>query len=420
MSHTVLTFVAEVDAAKLEQLQALLIEIADDVTGNPHVPFPALTKLHFASLVIFPDELYGPYLVFENNFDGPLGPYLDELLESAAEGLHRILGCCLGYRATGANDRAAMRAYLRSHVVRPSAYHIGNVGRSVARIAQEQKLRDELERFLDGLVQDGRAGTSPSAIRRRIMEFVDGDARWAWVRHVRPRLTFAERLVPRARLVGAGLGALALSPVLLPVGLAWALVLRWHEARDSVWSGLADHEHLQKLQDQEDRPLVVQNHMVNLSHVKPGRFRRFTLRLVLWFANLRARTQTNGTLGGIPSIHFAHWSQIDNGRRLLFLSNYDGSWENYLDDFIDKASRGLTAIWSHTVEFPRTRWLVKGGAEDGPNFKAIARARQVPTNVWYSAYPDLTVQQIDKNSTIREQLFAPLDETAERAWLRSF
>ena len=59
---------------------------------------------------------------------------------------------------------------------------------------------------------------------------------------------------------------------------------------------------------------------------------------------------------------------IDNGRRLLFLSNFDGSWENYLDDFIDKASIGLTGVWSNTLKFPRTYFLVLGGASDGsPN-----------------------------------------------------
>ena len=41
-----------------------------------------------------------------------------------------------------------------------------------------------------------------------------------------------------------------------------------------------------------------------------------------------------GELGGIPTIHFAKWALIDGGARLLFLSNYDGSWETYLDDFL--------------------------------------------------------------------------------------
>ncbi len=123
---------------------------------------------------------------------------------------------------------------------------------------------------------------------------------------------------------------------------------------------------------------------------------------------------------GIPSIHFAHWSLIDEGRRLLFLSNFDGSWGNYLDDFIDKASPGLTGIWSNTIDFPPTRFLVLDGARNGPRFKSFARDKQTLTRVWYSAYPNLTVQNIDNNSAIREDLFTTLDETAVRSWLWRF
>ncbi len=145
-----------------------------------------------------------------------------------------------------------------------------------------------------------------------------------------------------------------------------------------------------------------------------------TLRLVLRLTNLIARTATKGVLLGIPSIHFAHWSLIDEGRRLLFLSNYGGSWGNYLDDFIDKASFGLTAIWSNTNDFPPTRFLFLDGSRDGPRFKSFARGKQRVTNVWYSAYPDSTVQNIDNNSAIREDLFNTLDDTAARSWLRRF
>jgi hypothetical protein len=145
-----------------------------------------------------------------------------------------------------------------------------------------------------------------------------------------------------------------------------------------------------------------------------------TLRGTLWLVNLIARTANKGQLSGIPSIHFAHWAMIDEGRRLLFVSNFDGSWENYLDDFIDKASTGLTGIWSNTVDFPKTCCLVKEGARDGARFKAVARDKQTYTNVWYSAYPHLTVQTIDNNSAIREDLFTTLDESAARSWLWRF
>ena len=127
-----------------------------------------------------------------------------------------------------------------------------------------------------------------------------------------------------------------------------------------------------------------------------------------------------GRIRSRPSYPIRNWALIDNGRRLLFLTNYDGSWENYLDDFIDKASIGLTAIWSNTVNFPRTRFLVFGGARDEKRFKAIARKTQAYTNVWYSAYPNLTVRSIDNNSAIRENLSRSMDGTETELWLQRF
>ncbi len=72
------------------------------------------------------------------------------------------------------------------------------------------------------------------------------------------------------------------------------------------------------------------------------------------------------------------------------------------------------------MSFPPTRFLVLDGSRDGARFKVFARDAQRYTNVWYSAYPDLTVQTIDTNSRIREDLFTSLDPAATRAWLWRF
>jgi hypothetical protein len=382
------------------------------------LPFASLKLLHFASLVLFEDEEYGPYLVFENNFDGPLDAYLGELLQHAAVGLHEIYSYCEGYTARGADERDVLQSYMLAHVVRPAAYHIGNVGRSAERIGRENILRERIEDFLDELVKEGAAHEPPASIRRRIQQFVLDDPSLAWAASVRPRQTLSERLTPWVNIVVVVLLALLLLPLLLPVALVWLIVLRRHEKRDPKDVPPVSQAHVERIAEHEDR--IVQNHYAAMFPVKPGRFRRMTLRLVLRVTNLIARTSTKGVLLGIPSIHFAHWSLIDEGRRLLFLSNYGGSWGNYLDDFIDKASVGLTGIWSNTTDFPPTRYLVCDGSRDGPRFKSFARRKQTVTNVWYSAYRDSTVQNIDNNSAIREELFTSLDDAAARSWLHRF
>ena len=125
-----------------------------------------------------------------------------------------------------------------------------------------------------------------------------------------------------------------------------------------------------------------------------------------------------GQLGGIPTIHFAKWVLIDSGRRLLFFSNYDSSWESYLGDFVDQAAAGLNLAWSCTREYPKTTLLAFGGANDEESFKAWGRACQVPTQVFYSAYPDLSIQAVNNNTWIRHRLHQAAAEGGLDAWFR--
>jgi hypothetical protein len=178
-------------------------------------------------------------------------------------------------------------------------------------------------------------------------------------------------------------------------------------------------QHLDALTALED--FEVQNQMTLITPIKPGWLRLFALRAVCWVIQQRATyVDTHGSLGGIPSIHFAHWNVIDGGRRLLFCSNYDGTWESYLGEFIDRGASALTAIWSNCIEFPRTRLLMIGGARDEQRFKEWIRRFQIPTQVWYAAYPHLSVQNIQNSSEIRAGFSTELSDSACAAWLRRF
>ena len=55
------------------------------------------------------------------------------------------------------------------------------------------------------------------------------------------------------------------------------------------------------------------------------------------------------------------------------------------------------------------------GARDEQSFKTWTRDYQVPTQVWYSAYPTLSVQDVLRNAEIREILATTLTpRSAER------
>jgi Dyp-type peroxidase family len=166
---------------------------------------------------------------------------------------------------------------------------------------------------------------------------------------------------------------------------------------------------------------TAQNHLFAVSTMKPEWFRPITMRLVLFVAGLATtRVFRPGFLGPLGTIHYARFLRLKGTDKLLFLSNYGGSWQAYLEDFIVQASVGLTGVWSNTLGFPRTNNLVLGGSVDGDRFKRWARRQQLPTSFWYSAYPGLSTAGVRINAAIRRGLAEIATEDDARDWLSLF
>ena len=197
---------------------------------------------------------------------------------------------------------------------------------------------------------------------------------------------------------------LPLLPLLLLALPIFAVVLRIHERRDGTPPHIKqEQDRILELAALEDH--LVQNPFMAVGHVKPGKFRLLTLSAVLIGLNFTTRHIFNrGSLSGVKTIHFARWVFLDGKRRMFFASNYDGSMESYMDDFIDKVAWGLNLVFSNGIGYPKTRWLVFGGARDELAFKDYLRVHQVPTRVWHSAYGDLTALNIKQNERIRAGL----------------
>jgi len=104
--------------------------------------------------------------------------------------------------------------------------------------------------------------------------------------------------------------------------------------------------------------------------------------------------------------------------RLLFFSNYDGSWESYLGEFIDRAAYGLTAVWSNTMGFPPTEHLVCGGARNEEAFKQWTREHQIATQVWWTGVTHSTVQNIRDDIWIRRRLDRSMSDAELLTWMR--
>ncbi len=158
------------------------------------------------------------------------------------------------------------------------------------------------------------------------------------------------------------------------------------------------------------------NHVAGLSELKP-RFRwlrSWRTWLAMELLNLFYRTEyVRGRLVTIPSIHFAQWSLV-NDRYVLFVTNYDGPADSYLDDFFNTLAFGVAFIWQDTTIFPM--------CIDPRRLKLWVREGQTLASVRYRApvYEGLTVRAINNNTFIRKRLLCGRTEASARRWLRRF
>ena len=421
--------VAPIAAGREADLRALLdsMNAAPGMADphNPIVPFGAFERLHFARLVVLDDALqvdvraHGvepaplpTYLAFIGDCDGRADDALAELAQRAGGGLSRIFSHCEGFGA-----EANLLAWMRAHDRRAAASFVHWLGRTVRQIREESALHRLLAARVPrrSLASPGEA----QRVRAELVAHVAGEVGAGRLALTPPEPTpFGWQLRKLANLVAVpllGLLALPLLIVLAPV-LAWQL--RSREIRDPEICPRPRVADLEALEELEDRD--ISNQYTALGAVKPGLFRRWLLSALLVFTEYACRHIFNrGFLARVQTIHFAHWFFFDDKTRVVFLSNYDGSHQGYMDDFINKVGWGLNLLFSNGVGWPRTRWLVFGGSRIEQSFKYYQRRHQVPTQVWYKAYPGLALVEMKRNHRIREGLEQPtMTDSDALAWLK--
>ena len=421
--------VAPVAAGREPALHALLASM-NSVPGladprNAIVPFGAFEQLHFARLVVLDDALqvdlkvYGvapprlpTWLVFIGDCDGDADDALADLARGAGAGLARIFSHCEGF-APGTD----VLAWMCARDQRAAASFVNWVGRSVRQIREESAL----QRALSARVPRQALATPADAqrVRADLAAHVASEVRAGRLALTpAPATPLDWELRKLANLVAVpvvGLIALPFLIVLAPL-LAWRL--RSLETSDPEICPRPHDADLAALYELEDRDTT--NQYTALGAVKPGLFRRWLLTVLLVFTDYACRhVYTRGFLARVQTIHFAHWFFFDDKTRVVFVSNYDGSHQGYMDDFINKVGWGLNILFSNGVGWPRTRWLVLGGSRIEQSFKYFQRRHQVPTQVWYKAYPGLALVEMKRNQRIREGLERPAMSDADAlAWLR--
>lgn len=379
--------------------------------SNALIPFVQFETLHFARLLILDDQtsedvrLYGLpvstyplYFVFLGDIDGTEQDFLHELAQRAPAGLRVLFSCCEGF-----THDTHLVDWMQQHRSTPVANYVNTRGRTVRQIHQEAALRLALE---NRLVQVSKAlqALSPREIHTQLARYIATAQAAGLLALSPPQPTpvgwwFANLL----HLVGMPLLLLLASPLLLVVAPFYLMRLRYQEKTDPEYFPAVDLAYTDTLALAEDHEAT--NQFSAIGSLKPGWLRLATALGVLLTVNYAARHLARpGRLGRIRTIHTARWAFIKGTRRVAFFSNYDGSVESYMDDFINKTGFGLNASFGNGIGYPRTRWLVLDGCADECKYKEFLRRHTLPTQVWYKAYPGLTAIDLERNTRIRRGL----------------
>lgn len=420
MLHGTLTVVTKIRPSKVEALESLLKEVDQRIRqGEPH-PFEGVDGLYFGRWgILSPGADGARLLVLGLDFSAEDGRYrkrvkefIARLVDTLAE-LRREPGAqlfdaiyrsCVGYPAKGLRKPTRVREFLQASSVPYTARHVDfayrvetaeGMHRLLALSTAVEHHLDTSRRRLERMARDGAHWAEQVSQelqkRLRVLRAVRADPEWqrSWAR-ARRSAALATLVYPAFRY------AVAFPTVGLFTALGW-VEQRVRSGLQRLNSGSADaaSQRVAGPRYQREPQGPVQNPMIHVATLKPGWGTSLALWMTLRSVNLRLKRYVVG-LSHIRSIHCARWvlMKTPHGgrgslfrpktRRLLFFSNYDGSWESYIDSFIDDSEirKFLVEIWKGAEDFPPN----KSGRPFLEPFKAWIHQKQVHTRVWYSAH----------------------------------
>ena len=132
---------------------------------------------------------------------------------------------------------------------------------------------------------------------------------------------------------------------------------------------------------------------------------RFLLAVVFFVG--RHVTSTLEKLQQLSFIHYARWAVIrrfpDGGKGerlghtyLFFESNFNGTWDQYIDAFSEVVPTRMKAIWGSSYGFP--------GPIPVEPFKQYIRDNEYVANHYWSAYPGASTSEIVSAGRVAAEL----------------
>ncbi|MGS5086292.1 hypothetical protein ACVC7V_07255 [Hydrogenophaga sp. A37] len=369
-----------------------------------------------------------------------------------------------------------LRGWLLRHALGADGGYVGTRDRSVQQIRKEHGLYRQVRAEATRLMAAGPLDSQVLALK--LSAWAAGQDAFAWARTPAPRNVWRRGGLRRTAaalgsavlllvcggmatriaaevcvawycqwplllgLVGLQLVALvvvllALSPLMLSAMTVrrnlssgfWRLMRRWDRARHARATREVPRAHqVHPMVHRGEADLIGRpNHMISLTELRApvvwhAAWLRCWLKLITWVGRWLF---ANGTLGKAKGIRYGRWHLIDGGRRLLFCSNFDGSFGGYLGEFIAGATVGVNLFWrrtrllprpaaapghpdvGHARDFPPTRWLSwAGGCQFEQWFKTYARDSMLPHLYLYQAYPHKHAE-VERATQLRDALFGP-------------
>lgn len=124
------------------------------------------------------------------------------------------------------------------------------------------------------------------------------------------------------------------------------------------------------------------------------------------FAVFRSMPAVLGKLHRLRIIHFARWVLLPADRwpgvpkgwrsrhgYMLFVSNFNNTWDAYLDEFTDMLAAGLDTLWYRGIGFP--------GAVPSSPFKAYIDHNSHDAGYYYNATPGHSARDVHNAFLVR-------------------
>jgi hypothetical protein len=99
---------------------------------------------------------------------------------------------------------------------------------------------------------------------------------------------------------------------------------------------------------------------------------------------------------GFPALGSGQAQEILTYDYLLFFSNFNGTWDQYIDAFSAVLSKGLNLVWRWSEKFP--------GSVPVTMFKEYIARVQFDTDYYFTAYPHATANDLKSAHIVQASL----------------